>query len=173
MNSAKRIVLMAAACVTVAGAISLATPRAIHAVAAALVRDVDNPARQPFRATCQSNNPGATYCVLATVPAGQELVIQGVAFDVLVNPGPGSSVRCMLQAYGGTPYRTFSYTLGAQDLGAALGFTDGTEEYTCVLNFPVYVDPGMTVDAAFARGFVEPDSWQFVPSLSGYTVSLP
>lgn len=173
MKPLRKLVVAVASCAIVAGVISLAAPRAIHAVAAALVRDVDNPARQPFRATCQSNNPGSTGCDLATVPSGQELVIQGGTFDVLVKPGPGSSVRCILQGYGGTPYRTFSYTLGAQDLGPALGFTDGTEEYTCVLNFPVYVDPGMTVDAGFARGFVDPDSWQFVASLSGYTVSLP
>lgn len=173
MKRLRKPVIALAACAVVAGVISLATPRAIHAVAAALVRDVDNPARQPLRASCQSNSPGSTTCDLVTVPSGQELVVQGVTFDVLVKPGPGSSVRCALQGYGGTPFKSFTYTFGAQDLGPAVGFTDGTEEYTCVLNFPVYVDPGMTVDAGFARGFVDPDSWQFVASLSGYTVSLP
>ncbi|MFY9801946.1 MAG: hypothetical protein WA211_15485 [Candidatus Acidiferrales bacterium] len=173
MKALRRMLLTVATVIAVAAAVSLAVPRAIHAVAAALVRDVDNAARQPFRANCQSNNPGSTACDLVTVPSGQELVIQGVTFDVLVKPGPGSSVRCLLQGYGGTPYKAFIYTFGAQDLGPAIGFTDGTEEYTCVQNFPVYADPGMTVTAGFARGFVEPDSWQSVADLSGYTVSLP
>ena len=173
MNPLRKYSSYGGRCAIVAGVISLATPRAIHAVAAALVRDVDNPARQPFPRHLPVKQPGQLLLCPGHRALWARVGDPRRHFDVLVNPGPGSSVRCMLQAYGGTPYRTFSYTLGAQDLGPALGFTDGTEEYTCVLNFPVYVDPGMTVDAGFARGFVEPDSWQFVASLSGYTVSLP
>jgi hypothetical protein len=177
MKLLRTVVFAVSTFAVVAAVISLAVPRTIHALAAALVRDVDNPARQPFRATCSENstsNPGATGCdLVATVPAGQELVIQGVTFDLLVNPGPGSSVRWEFGVFGGTPYQAASYTLGMQDLGPAIGFTSGTEEYTGVLNFPVYADPGMSVFAGFGRGFVTPDSWQYTATLSGYTVSLP
>jgi hypothetical protein len=176
MNPLRRMIITVTTFFALAGAISLALPRTIHAVAAALVRDVDNPARQPFRGTCQSSFPGGNgnpNCVLATVPAGQELVIQGATFDLLVKPGPGASVRCTLLVQQASPLNNFIYTFGAQDLGPALGYTDGTEEYTCVANSPMYADPGTTVYASFGRAFVTPDSWSLTVTMSGSTVSLP
>jgi hypothetical protein len=170
------MILTVATFFAVAGVISLIAPRTIHAVAAALVRNVDNPARQPFRATCQNSFPGGNgnpSCALATAPAGQELVIQGVTFDLLIKPGPGASVRCILSVEQATPPAFFVYTFGAQDLGPALGFTDGTEEYTCVSNAPLYADPGTTVYASIGRAAITLDSWDFTVAMSGSTVSLP
>lgn len=176
MKALRRMLLTVATVIAVAAAVSLAVPRAIHAVAAALVRDVDNPARQPFRATCQNSYPGGSgnpTCTMATVPAGQELVIQGITYDLLVKPGPGASVRCTLTVEQASPTNFFVYTFGAQDLGPALGYTDGTEEYTCVANSPFYADPGTTVYASFGRAFITPDSWSLTVTMSGSTVSLP
>jgi len=49
------------------------------------VRDVDNPARHPFAASCTINNNGGFPCTLTMVPPGKRLVIE--MFQLTANGG--------------------------------------------------------------------------------------
>ena len=49
------------------------------------VRDVDNPARHPFAASCTINNNGGFPCTMTMVPPGKRLVIE--MFQLTANGG--------------------------------------------------------------------------------------
>jgi hypothetical protein len=148
------------------------SPMAVEAAkeAALLVRDQDNPARSPFQASCVAEDPSVS-CVLAVVPEGKRLVIQGTTFRAFVNPGTGSSVEAYIltTVNGGL----VGHYVGMQDLGPAIRLAGQPHEYTAVLPITIYADPGTSVSVSFNRGFEGPEYLSFTGTITGYTVSLP
>ena len=73
MNILRRTVMAIGGMTVVALVIALAAPKTAHALVATLVRDVDNPARHPFQATCNffESTRTAASCFVTTVPVGQ------------------------------------------------------------------------------------------------------
>ena len=86
------------------------------------VRDVDNPARQPFAATCTIANNNGFPCTLTTVPPGQRLVFE----------------MFHLQAPNVFP----SLTVVTQNTDMTYQFFESSQLVR------VYADPGTTVMAA-------------------------
>jgi hypothetical protein len=99
MNFLRKFVLPVAGVAAIAILIAIASPRAAHAVAAALVQIVNTPANavpatlsppasQLYRNFCQGQFRGiAASCSLVTVPAGQTLFVETVSLDIAANPG--------------------------------------------------------------------------------------
>jgi hypothetical protein len=68
-------------------------PRAVQAVVATLVGDVDHPARHPFKATCSSSSVGGTApATPSLLPGIYTLVLSDAnCLPFAVRPGPPSS----------------------------------------------------------------------------------
>jgi hypothetical protein len=172
MKQLSKLLYLAATCALIVATFAFVGPRTVHAIVATLVRDVDNPARHPFQSRCfsgpQDLDPGT--CVVAVVPAGQELVIQGVSVQALINPGNILAVDARLDTIAAGAIS--GYTFGMQNLGPIANFFGGHIEYTGFLPITVYADPGTSVDVVVGQE----STFTFVQtevSVSGYLVSLP
>jgi hypothetical protein len=82
MQFAKRLLMGGGAVVLVAALLIIAAPKAVRAVVATLIRDIDNPGRAiPVDASCGvfTQGFGEVFCFPAyTVPDGNRLMIQQV-----------------------------------------------------------------------------------------------
>jgi hypothetical protein len=132
------------------------------------IRDVENPARQPFQRELQitipagSNGAAETF----TVPAGKRLVIEYIAATVAVFPGQKGSLRITNTA-GGT---LASYDLHLEDEG--VGFT-GFAIFRVSQQIRIYADPGSTVTVVVGSdGATLPVNIGELVTLSGYLVTL-
>ena len=70
--------------------IAVLGPPTVHAVVATLVKDVDNPARQPFAQECSTavfDTFGRGFCITGNVPAGKRFVIETVSGQLVLTPG--------------------------------------------------------------------------------------
>jgi hypothetical protein len=77
MQPLARLGYTAATCALLVATFAIIGPRVVHAVAATLVRDEDNPARHTFVAVCGfASTSGSTVQCDYQVPAGEEVVIQ-------------------------------------------------------------------------------------------------
>jgi hypothetical protein len=98
----RKSLLPAAGVVAVALLIAVASPRAVHAVAAALVQIVNTPATavpilhapaasQLYNHSCVVSFSGnsSSYCHLPTVPTGQTLFVETVSFWGHIGVGTG------------------------------------------------------------------------------------
>lgn len=81
---------------------SLAVPRAVHAVAAALVRDVDNAGRHPFSSSCSGNfNDSFVARCSITIPDGEEVVLQSESVFVTAGPNIPNALVVMTTSSAG------------------------------------------------------------------------
>jgi hypothetical protein len=159
-------------------------PRATHAVVAALVQVTNTAANpvpvtqasafHPFQSSCTAEytiGASGTRCFVATVPAGQRLVIQTVSVDNVVDAGLRSestgfsffagdgSVSLVL--FINTPF-TAATPNGVYDVSA------GTQQVTA------YADAGTKVSCGTSvNGMVNQPGSTLDCELSGYTVPLP
>ncbi len=155
--------------------LALVTPRAAHALAAALVQvtntpanpvpnqDVDAPGRHPFAATCTVGS-GGQECSLSTVPANTEYVIQTIT--VILTAGPGLPA----QPSAGE----FETTAGGTTAGVAFFplINSGGEVASATQSLTAYADPGTTPICAVQTPNFLPDS-VVTCTITGYTVSVP
>ena len=172
MKRSFKVLFVAAGSLLVLIAAIALPPMAVEAAkeVAMLVRDQDNPARSPFQASCTAEDPSVS-CIVAVVPAGKRLVIQGTTFRAFVNPGTGASVEANITTIvNGT---LVVHYVGMQDLGPAIRLFGQPHEYTAILPITVYADPETVVSVNFNRGFEGPETLSFTGAISGYTVSLP
>jgi hypothetical protein len=168
--------------VLAAVALLLAAPRAMHAVAATLVqvtnttaepvpaKDVDNPARHPFAATCTGQGQGeegpASCNPLPAPPAGAETVIQSVS--ILVTRGNSTATTA------GTYY---SFVTGGQSYQSYLPYVtqqiaSNAAAWVANQSTTIYEDPS----SLHACSAVQSDlatQFQITCTVTGYTVSLP
>ena len=140
---------------------TLVTPKA--AVAAANVKDVDQPARAPFQATVQLNITNFTYTPVP-IPAGQRLVIEYVSISGAAQSSGGGVQPIALLSVGtaGNPAATY-YFAPTQSTTVATQFfhTESTAIYADTLQ----------VGPAFS-GFT-PSFMVMNVNISGHLVSIP
>jgi hypothetical protein len=155
-------------CLMLVSLYAVVKPRAVQAVIATLVRDVDHPARHPFKVTCSSGSVGGNIivCPLGIIPAGEEYVIQGVS--IYVNNTPAT----------GLPFAEFQATTGTDGNTILIPLTDqgsvniGFRSTAGVLAMPVYADPGtaITCNATVPQGAMY---LRANCAATGYWVSVP
>lgn len=136
--------------------------------APALVRDVDNLARQPFQATrvVRFDNQIGIDVQLAEVPAGKRLFIQFVTVHLNVDVGrkPYLSFR--------TNNQTFQYYLPAVALGTYANsiISSGAQDvFTAAVQTELFSDPGTTVNLEIRTDGTTALGGAWV-SISGYLV---
>jgi len=155
----------------VACGLTLAVPRAAHAVAAVLVQvtntasspvpiqDVDVPGRHPYQQTCSSVN--SESCVMPAVAANTELVIQTVSMlSVLSNVAPLGELLTM----GGGEQATSFFSLVPAQAG----------QYSATQPLIQYADPGTQPTCqTTAQHVILSETATFLCTVTGYTISLP
>jgi hypothetical protein len=172
--------------VLVAGVISSITvvPVVAQAVKAALIRNVDEPARNFYSTAQDAGSDCSTNCVqqinFPTVPAGSRLHIKNISVRSLLKVGGKmyaaelfacpSSIGCATPPFG-TPIiyipMTLQATAGVVDTVGATPVSD-----VWVSNQPVdfYVQPGSFPEVLLTTDFENNNT---NATIDGYTVSLP
>jgi hypothetical protein len=137
-----------------------------------LVRDVDNPARQPFQAEVVGGfADGASTTgdiTIATVPAGKLLIIEHVGVFGAMLTGQSIARVTYIHVVDGRHYKI--YPLVLRQAHSA----DGTRDYFVVSEaLRVYANPGAIQCSAERDSFAgaNPDSVTF--TISGYFVDCP
>ena len=136
-----------------------------------LIRDADNPARQPFITTCQgltpmsANNLGT--CSFTTVPAGKRFVVETATGGC---QAPSGSKLFQLAA------GVFNSTSGREAVISVLpvitGPFNGTDNFVMNSSQRFYVDPGDTPGFSFGSTDTSGSTFCFF-TLSGYLINLP
>jgi hypothetical protein len=107
-----------------------------------LVRDLDNPARQPFQTTVEapSGTPSGTLIPIVTVPAGKVLVLEFISG--LINVPTNRLATAVLLIQEGTA-PMFHHRLLLTKIGAAASTIDA---YGVSPPFRMYVKSGQTIN---------------------------
>ena len=155
----------------IACGLTLAVPRAAHAVAAAMVlvtntaanpvpnQDVDAPARHAIAEGCS----GQSSCQFSPVPAGQELVIQTLTIQFLL--GSSTSLTQILDLRTVTGGANLLIAAFPVPIGSNLLGPSGSATHSLT----AYADPGtapMCELDTTVNSFI-------TCAITGYTVSLP
>ena len=139
---------------------TLVTPKA--AVAAANVKDVDQPARAPFQASVALNINNFTYTPVP-IPAGQRLVIEYVSISGAAQSSGGGVQPIALLSVGtaGTAATWYFATTPSSTVPTQVFHTEGTAIYADTLQVgPAY------------SGFT-PSFMVMNVNISGHLVSIP
>jgi len=175
MKTFQRFLMGLGAIAVFAVALQLAQPDAVHAMVAALVRDVDNPARLPtVFATCfgqnaAGDNPSFVGCLTNyTIPSGQRLVIEQVEATCQTPSGNNfTSASLGLQGKGQFFGTSHPLVLTSQGPGAS-----GSVQYATNQPVRYYVDAGSTLSfAAFTSDTTASSDCTF--QLNGYLINYP
>src|ERR1700722_16311187 len=108
MNLLRKVFVPLAGVTIIALVISMVGPRTVRAVVATLVKDVDNPARQPFAEACTTgtfSSFGEGSCQFGAVTSGKRFVIETVWGPMQLTSGlkPISiDLQVCAAGYGGT-----------------------------------------------------------------------
>jgi hypothetical protein len=172
--------VQAAAALGVLATLALVTPRAAHALAAALVQvtntsanpvpnqDVDAPGRHRYQSTCVTNTGDSLgkqfVCSLSAVPANTELVLQTVSI-LAETPNPPAIGQLETTAGGVVSVAAFPVVNS--------GFSEfGTAIATATQPLTLYADPGTQPECSVTVASA-PAIPAMTCTVSGYTVSLP
>jgi len=175
----KRIV-QAGAALGVVATLALVTPRAAHAVAAALVQvtntsanpvpnqDVDAPGRHLYQSICTTTTGDSLgkqfVCILSAVPANTELVIQTVSI-LAETPNPPAIGQLATTVRGVQAVVAFPVVnSGLTEFGTMIG--------TATQPLTLYADPGTQPQCSVVVASA-PAIPAMTCSVIGYTVSLP
>ena len=145
-------------------------PRAVKAAIATLVRDVDNPARQPFAAFCVTGSTGGTqaFCTIA-IPAGKEVVVQSVSVSASSASAVSPLLVNLITSSGGNElnelYGLFPLQVSVNGL---------FNEYFDARNLTFSADGGTNITCFASTNFPNPNNGlNAVFNVSGYFVTLP
>lgn len=133
-----------------------------------LVRDPDNPARQPVQASgdCTVINGASCSTVLLGVPAGKRLVIEYVSMTVMLGVA-GAMAKFSLNTVNGD-FGVHRFPWSQPTVAPALG---GSRTATVSQQVRIYADPGTAVSAL---GEVSINTTgEIVFEISGHFVDLP
>jgi len=147
---------------TVASPLGVASPL--------MVRDLDNPARQPAQATAtcspSANDPRFCATTVYTVPAGKRLVIEFVAMRARGIP-VGTAARLEIITIAGGQEAIFDFPFSAP---VPESFGEGNIAQVV----RIYADAGTRVlTAGFRSGESNDFNSNFTFSISGYLVNIP
>jgi hypothetical protein len=147
--------------------IAALAPKAAQAVAAALIRDEDQPARHPFTIACEVDSPSFSGICSFTVPAGGELVIEAITVD-----GSADTTNKLLSSF------LQVVTAGSEELFTLNPIADNGSlepsgsDFQAVQTARFYADAGSTVTFAASTPATNQRLTVFY-RVSGYIVSLP
>jgi len=165
MDRWKTLLWTSLAALAVAAVVGSLGPAAMAQVRAALVRDADNPALQPFRANADFSLTAINeQRLLVTVPAGKRLVIEHVSYYAYTQPG----IQFVFAGLRSPQFGTFwqSIQINPPHASADSGFViqDGSQPVR------LYFEPGeeVWVSASTSAGGIR----QFNIHISGYYVTL-
>jgi|HubBroStandDraft_6_1064221.scaffolds.fasta_scaffold247377_2 hypothetical protein len=136
MQPLARLGYTAATCALLVATFAIIGPRVVHAVAATLVRDEDNPARHTFVAVCGfASTSGSTVQCDYQVPAGEEVVIQ-TAWVHAIASAANTSILNTVQSVskGATPIES--------SVGTNNGMTASETDVQTTMSSTLYGDPG-------------------------------
>jgi hypothetical protein len=166
MNRLPKSLLSFGAVALAAGVLTLAFPRAAHAVAAVLVevtntrsnpvpnQDVDAPGRHPYQQSCSTTS---ITCFMPVVPPNTEVVIQTVSMT-FSGGTPGSLI---LSSVGGG--------VGVNTYIPLVAEPDGSFAVTQPLT--QYADPGGSTSCSDST--IAHSAGSFTCTITGYSISLP
>jgi hypothetical protein len=137
-----------------------------------LVRDADNPARNPFTFNTYAAWDGANQVVTVsfTVPAGKRLVIEQASFDAsILSPGEGKKVSVGVAAFqtGGT---YTSYSVIGTDVGGTSGPGGARDTFVGSSQMRSYADGGTSVLITAFRSSTDLDTDNIYLYVSGYLI---
>jgi hypothetical protein len=172
MKPLAKLGYLAAACAMLVTTFAIIGPRTVRAVAAALIRDSDNPARHPWAASCEpsTGTHGNSLSCTITAPMGEEVVIQNESFGAFNEADPGNKTAL---------YSASSATVGGLSVVNVLGTDvgDGQPAFSDLVGTgtsTMYADPGTTITCSAVTPHPNPTvELIFTCSLSGYYVTLP
>ena len=109
-----KILLSAMTAIVLVSGVAVLTPRAVHAVVATFVRDVDNGARHPWAATCgfTTNASSSNSCTI-TVPSNVEVVLQMLDIVALADKTKGDLGSSLTLVSGGTEVQFYNINVVA------------------------------------------------------------
>jgi len=171
MKLLKQAVAVLGSVVLIAMMVALVMPKTAHAIVATLVRDVDQPARRPFTLSCSSSTTfNFISCTTATIPAGEEFVIENVEFDGQADPSTKVMEPLIQTTTAGSVVTHFLNPI----------FDDRLDQpnsalYKTVQAQRFYADPSTSILCQSETQFLVSPTLvgQLTCQLSGYTVSLP
>ncbi|HEV8042389.1 MAG TPA: hypothetical protein VGP62_26165 [Bryobacteraceae bacterium] len=167
MRNVSKIVLVALATIVLVSGVAVLTPRAVHAVVATFVRDVDNAARHPWSSSCTFTTSSVNGSCNITIPPNVEVVLQMVSIIAQADPG-NTHLLAFLQVQSGGVLSTLQFdTADTQDNQPVVS------DYNVQNVVQYYQDPGTTITCQARTRDTNPSPLVSVCSLSGYTVSLP
>lgn len=135
-----------------------------------VTRDSDSPARHANAAQCNGSNNGGNIagCFFPAVPAGQELVIQGVTLAVRAPTGAAIDADFITVVNG---VRT-AHEIELKDGGPCSICGAAVDLFSGQFDFPIYADPGTTPEANMTYMAIgSPVSIH--AAISGYFVTVP
>ena len=147
--------------------IAALAPKAVHALAAALIRDEDQPARHPFTTSCELDPPSFSGICSFTVPAGSELVIEAISVD-----GSADTTNKLLSSF------LQVFTAGSEEFFTLKPIADNgsvepiASDFQALQTARIYADAGSTVTFEAATPATNRRLTIFY-RVSGYIVSLP
>ena len=172
MKPLAKLGYLAAACALLVTTFAIIGPRAVRAVAAALIRDTDNPARHPWAASCEPSigtHSNSLSCNI-TAPSEEEVVIQNESFGAFNEADPDNKTAL---------YSVSSATVGGLSVVNILGTDVGdgqpaSSDLVGTGTGTMYADLGTTITCSAVTPHPNPTTGlEFTCSLSGYYVTLP
>jgi len=170
MKSPRTLLATAAAIALVAMVVgAFAERKAIAgAIQAGLMRDADNPARQPFATECDVQY--ASLGCTVTVPADKRLVIETVT-ATLVLPQGGKPLNFFISTVA-SGVNNANHALVAHFMGRGGGVIKN-DYYAISESIRLYAAPGSTVLLEGQTTTVPPATESDILTISGYFVDLP
>lgn len=130
------------------------------------IRDVDNPGRHPFTASCQNSSGNAAVFSIScnpspSAPAGAETVIQNISIDARSG------------VVNNTYVLSFGFTAGGNPVTVFLpGILEGPSDFVSNQLVALYADPLGAFSCQSVQSF-QVNATSINCTISGYTVSLP
>jgi hypothetical protein len=168
MHTSKTRALIAAALIAACGILAVFARPALAQLRAALVKDIDHPARQPFAAGAfPSVSGGASVSeTFLTVPAGKRGVIEHVSCIISLDPS-NNFVRIQVDVT--TNGNVNSHQFLPSHVGPSIG---GLENWAFSQPVRLYADPGTDVELRVSRRLAS-SSGGVECYVSGHYVDLP
>jgi len=176
MNLLRKALVPLAVVTVLVLVMSVAVPRAVHAVVATLVRDVDNPGRHPFSANCTAGFGFLSDSAMCTItaPVGEEVIIQNESFQVVAIGGITNAAIQMTTTTGGGTANFYSFATPpstpapSYPNGSPLSGPLAIDQHDWVIS----VDPGTAI-SCYANTTALKEGGSMNCQVVGYYVTLP
>lgn len=172
MSLLRKALVPLAGVAVIALVISVAGPRAVHAIVATVVQDVDNAARHPFYGHCSvlsslTHGDGGS-CVIS-VPAGEEVVLQTERLYTTADPKNTKVLNYLMMTTAGGFEPVYTDAVGHDTGFYQPAFSADFSAY----NWTLYADPGTSITCGASTRATNPVvGLELDCTLTGYYVTL-